>query len=115
VDEVIPFDAAIKSHQLAEYDGATARDEAINRLENRYPGFLGEAYRQLELLAASRETFTTDDLWPLLRDVPAEHRTIGAVILLGVKNGLITRTGETIPTQRPQAHRRWITVWKRIT
>lgn len=96
-------------------DALTARDEAIDRVEaNAHDLWLAAAREALDELCATRESFTSDDLWAALdgRDVSThEPRAMGAVLRQAARDGLVAGTRQYRPSVRPACHARPVRVW----
>ena len=97
--------------------GDALRDEAIDRVEQHAaPEFLDVAYTAVRRLAATRATFTTDDVWRLIEEAdpaPATHepRAMGAVMRFAKRDGYVVPLDEWTLSTRPECHRRPVRVW----
>lgn len=90
-------------------------DEALERVEaNADKDWMRAARDAVAALALAGGSFTTDDAWKLLREVPVprEPRAMGAVIRELARMGLILPTGEYRKSERPDCHRRPVAVWR---
>lgn len=102
-------------------EGEHRKREAIDRVElnadNRWKEAAAEVVRRV---ASDRAEFTTDRIWALLEKdhpnlgPPHEPRAMGAVMRKAAKAGLIEKTDRVTRTERPEAHRRDITVWRSL-
>lgn len=101
------------------HPGAVARDEAIERVEEHAKSsWIAEATRSVMDLARKGREFTTDDVWKALRSTGVttpEPRAMGAVMRRLAKSGVIRNTRRTVESDRPECHRRPVTVWEPIT
>lgn len=100
-----------------EREGKRLRDDALDRVrDNAGPIWFERAFQTLRDVATNSITFTTDDVreWGEgsgLRE-PREPRAWGPVMRRGIVSGVIVKTGEYVPTTRPDAHRRPIPVYR---
>lgn len=62
-------------------------------------------------LARVKNTFTTDDIWPLCLNQPAAPRAMGALMSQAKRLGYIERTTQTVPSIRVECHARPIRIW----
>jgi hypothetical protein len=93
-------------------NGKTLLDEAIKQVEiNAAEDWLSEADAAVDILAAARISFTTDDVWQKLTTKTHEPRAMGAVMLRAARDGLIKSTGQWAESNRPASHRRPLRVW----
>lgn len=97
--------------------GEALREEAIERVEsNAKKDFLICAFECVSQLAREHEWFTTDDVWALLAQFPAEYRThepraMGPVMRRAVVEKLAKPADNWILSKRPACHRRPLRVW----
>jgi hypothetical protein len=92
-----------------------ARDEAVARVGGNAPDeWKRSAMDAVRFCARMRVTFTADDVWARLADATTTHepRALGAVMTAAHHAGVIVPTGEYRPSDRPEAHRRPMRVWK---
>lgn len=99
-------------------EGERRRDEAIHRVDLHADGdWKDAALRTVRSLAASRTTFTTDDVWKLLAGAGyevREPRAMGAVMRRVAGAGLIRATDHWALSKRPECHRRPVRIWESI-
>ena len=101
-------------------DGIKARDKAIDQVErNADPDWKKEARTAIEVLAASRDEFTTDAVWAVLekRDVLVithEKRAMGAIMRSAQKDKWVEGTDRHVLSTRKKCHRRPIRVWRSL-
>ena len=82
------------------------------------PDWYDVAKHALSRIAASRPTFTTDDVWRFINrfgsSVPAtpEPRAMGAVMRWGRRANLCSPMEEWTPSERKECHGRVIRVWR---
>lgn len=95
-------------------EGIRRRDEAlVTVLANMEWKDLAED--AVTWCARMRPTFTTDDVWKRMMQVDpeatvSEPRGLGAVM---ARNDSIIPTGQYVPSERPECHRRPVRVWRR--
>jgi hypothetical protein len=68
-------------------------------------------------LASRHRALTTDQVWQLLDPgevTTHERRALGAVMRATARAGLIAPTDRYVPSERPQAHRRPVRVWRSL-
>lgn len=98
--------------------GAALRDEAIERVADAADDDWKEAaFLAVKRIAALRSEFTTDHVWEALQEIDVsthEHRAMGAVMRAACTDGVIEKTDRVVPTRRPGAHRRPVTVWRSL-
>ena len=98
---------------------AQRADEAKARAIDRVEAGASQQWRDAALsavwnVAATRQTFTTDDVWVRIDDsaVVAEPRAMGAVMRKARAEGYIQPTDEFRLSQRVASHRRPLRVWE---
>lgn len=85
-------------------------EAALAQVEAHAPAdWKNAASAVLARLAASREPFTTDDVWAALPQ-PPEPRAIGALIRSAAMAGKIRRVGWRA-SSRPECHSRPVAMW----
>ena len=90
-----------------------AKQEAIDRVErNADPDWKTTALNVVAELAASRATFTTDDVWEHLDCTTHEPRALGAIMQKAHRLGLIQPTGAYTQSSRVACHGRPVRVWR---
>lgn len=99
-------------------EGRRRRDEAIDRVRDHTPpGWMDAAVDCVRIALQQFVTITTDDVRRVagIRQIPKPHdnRAWGAVMRRAIKSGLVVKTGEYVPTERPEAHRRPIPVYRK--
>lgn len=98
--------------------GLSLRDAALAQVELAADDNWKDAAMQaVKEIAASRGEFTTDHVWEALQGLGVathEHRAMGAVMRSACSEGLIEKTNRVVPTMRPGAHRRPVTVWRSL-
>ncbi len=88
-----------------------ALEAALERVEAAAPAdWKNAATALLARLAATRQPFTTDDVWAALPH-PPEPRAIGALIRAAAKAGTIRRVGWR-ESSRPECHSRPVAMWE---
>lgn len=86
------------------------RDAAIDRSEaNASPGWKEAFYTALVHVAVSEESFTTDEVWERLAQLPhvpntVDNRAAGGVVMRASRNGIIRLTNTTKPSRRKHCH-----------
>lgn len=107
--------------QLDLFQAATARDKAIDRVEQsanaQIPGWSNKAYYFLRQFIRSKEIFTIEEVRQAsIGYVPEakEQRAWGAIAARAKKQGLIKRISYAKSTN-PKAHCRPVSVWQRIS
>lgn len=98
--------------------GRRELDAALDRVrDNAGPGWFDRAIQIVRDVALNHETFTTDHIraWAKRSNLPEarEPRAWGSVMSRAIKSGMIVKTGEYVPTLRPEAHRRPIPVYRK--
>ena len=79
------------------------------------PDWKDEAERVIDLLAATRQHFTTDDVWQRLGHVSThEPRAMGALMKRAANRGVIRATDGWATSTRPECHGRPIRVWRSV-
>ena len=77
------------------------------------PDWKDEAERVIDTLAATRQHFTTDDVWQRLGHVSThEPRALGALMKRAASRGVIRATDGWATSTRPECHGRPIRVWR---
>lgn len=77
------------------------------------PDWKDEAERVIDLLAATCQQFTTDDVWQRLGHVSThEPRALGALMKRAASRGVIRATDGWATSTRPECHGRPIRVWR---
>ena len=77
------------------------------------PDWKDEAERVIDLLASTRQQFTTDDVWQRLGHVSThEPRAMGALMKRAASRGVIRATDGWATSTRPECHGRPIRVWR---
>lgn len=95
---------------------ARLRDDAMDRVWRAAdPEVQADARRAVRALSASRESFTSDDVWAEMTLHPSEPRMLGPVMRWAQTAGLVERTDRTILSTLPRNHRRPIRVWKALS
>ena len=77
------------------------------------------AERGLRVIARQKQTFTSDDVWDWLKQLPdlpdtKDHRAMGAVFRNGYRDHLIVPINQWQASRRRIAHRRPVRVWKSL-
>lgn len=95
-----------------------AKNEAIDRVEaNASPQWLTAAYNVIVEIAMSGRSFTSDQVWDVLErtkvDAPHEPRAMGVLFRRAVQEGLITATGQYVPSTRIVCHGNPKRCWRR--
>ena len=62
--------------------------------------------------AALNDEFTTDDVWPLLGDLPIEPNLVGKAFAEANRRGLIEGTERFVQSTRRNARGRRVQVWR---
>lgn len=105
-------------HEVMAAAGRTARDEALERVDKHADRSWKEvALDVVRHLAATRETFTTDDVWRELEKHSVsthEPRAIGAVMRSCASSGMIRNTKRAVESTREECHRRPVTIWESL-
>jgi hypothetical protein len=92
-------------------------DQAVEAVEaGADDQWLRAARARVEVHAACRQPFTTDEIWADLSRLhpqitTPEPRAMGAVIRAAVKDGLIKATGGYKASERPECHRNPKRIW----
>lgn len=94
-------------------------EEAIARADTAAPdAWKAAADRVIAALAASRKTFTADEVWRGLAQAghaqPPEPRALGGRLQAAARgrDPIIVSTGMTTKSTRPEAHGSFVTVWR---
>ena len=106
----------MNTNQLSIDDIATGAIEASGYAANST--WLHTVDRIIEELAASRYEFTADDIWHKLEGSGIsthEPRALGAAIQQAVRAEVIVHTGRYEKSNRPECHRRPISVYRRVS
>lgn len=86
------------------------RDEAIDRSEsNASPTWKQAFWDALVHVARSEESFTTDEVWEQLAQLPhipntVDNRAAGGVVMRASRRGIIKLTNTTKPSRRKHCH-----------
>lgn len=94
--------------------GAVERDDGIARAVRRAPAeWIAAAHDAVDRLAATQTELSADDVW---REVgqPPEPRALGGVMVSAGRRGVIEATDRTVPSVRPESHRRPIRIWRSL-
>jgi hypothetical protein len=92
------------------------RDAGIQRADTGTPeAWKDAALEAVRSLAHSRETFTTDDVWPLIAEPdPPNARAMAGVMLRAAAAGWIANTNRSTKSARAGMHRQPITLWRSL-
>lgn len=117
--KVCPVNDPVKPAFMDAVRGAEAKALALRNVDAAAdPVWKQNAKRAVLDLATERATFTADDVWLLLHtrgeEAPREPRALGAVMTAAASSGLIAVTTNYVESQRPEAHRRPIRVWRSL-
>ena len=78
--------------------------------------FIRQGLRAISFLSKSKlQEFSSCDIWELLDNCHASAnnpRSMGVIIKLAQKNGLIQSTGNYRPSRRKQANQRPVRIWR---
>ena len=74
--------------------------------------FLNHAITQIRELASERQTFSSDDLYPLLEVEPDDPNQVGAAFREAARLGIIQSTDNYVRSKRREAKGRRISVWE---
>lgn len=93
------------------------RDEGIDSVyENASPEFKLGTNASIEFIARGRDEFTTDAVWARNEQqgvpLPHDNRAMSGAMGIAKAAEWIEPTDRFVPTQRKQAHRRPIRVWR---
>lgn len=92
-----------------------ARDEAMERVEEAAPDeWKARAWKVLQRVAATHDTFTTDDIIELGGGRPPEPRAYGPLMRAAVKAGLCEKTGEYRESTMESCHARPKAVYRAV-
>ncbi len=94
--------------------GSAARDSAIAVAADADPDWIRRARTVIAELARTRPTVTADDVWAEIDQPVSDPRALGAVFTWAGDAGYLARTTMTVPSTRPEAHRRPIRVWQSL-
>lgn len=93
----------------------SARDTAIANAEGGASVvFNHDADLVIDMLARTREEFTTDSVWPMLKVTPTEPRALGPAMKRAQRAGLIEPTGEFVQSVSKTNHCRPLRRWKSL-
>lgn len=84
-------------------------------LENAEDAWKVWAFHCIEQLAAAGEPFTADDVHMMLEPYgvnTGSDNAMGALFARARRQGLITTENQYRPSQRREAHRRMVRIWK---
>lgn len=87
-----------------------ARDEAIERgAVNASPTWKEAFYTALVHVARSEQSFTADEVWEKLAELPhvpntVDNRAAGGVVMRARRNGIIKVTDQAKPSRRKHCH-----------
>lgn len=96
----------------------TLTESAIQRVEKHAdPEWMRETETAVRHLAATRERFTTDDVWARMERVcpwvlTHERRAMGAIMRRCATSGIIRATNEYAQSARAECHSRPVRVWE---
>lgn len=103
---IIPASAVVLDWSQAKEE----MREAIERVDaNASPGWKEAFYTALVHVAVSEESFTTDEVWERLAQLPhvpntVDNRAAGGVVMRASRNGIIKLTNTTKPSRRKHCH-----------
>jgi len=92
--------------------GDSLREQALNRLDDAHETWIDMALAVVRYVAIINREFTTDDVWPYIKESPPEPRAMGAVMRKVLAAGIAKPTDRTIKSDRPDCHSRPIRVWR---
>jgi hypothetical protein len=100
----------------AQMDGLIEKDVGQRRALLTYEDWQTEFRREVLLLAATREPFTSEDALAVVGLPSGEIATnannaVGAMMTAMAKEGQIVKTGQRAPSKRPSSHGAELTVW----
>ena len=99
-------------------EGEARLQDALRRVtEHANPEWWQAALTAVAELAGRHRGFTTDQVWQHLAAqalTPHEPRALGAVMRVAARARLIAPTDRYVPSERPQAHRRPVRVWRSL-
>jgi hypothetical protein len=109
MSDILPFDDWPS-------EALRAADEAVAQAEQHADdAWFEAALRCVSYLAATRVSFTTDDVWEVLNALPDvsthEPRALGAVMRRASKQGCIEPSFSYRPSSRTECHGRPVRVW----
>ncbi len=82
------------------------------------PEWLEAAQWVVRRLCSQQESFTADDIWARLKELPgvktSDHRALGAVIRWAAREGMIEHTGVYRKSYRRVCHGRPMAVWRSV-
>lgn len=91
---------------------AQRKAEAIARVaENAPDGWIEDAVNAIRYVSLTRQTLTSDDVWPLVV-TPPEPRAMGAAFTEAARRGVIRKTDRVQNSKRPECHSRPVAVWE---
>lgn len=105
------------SETLLYFDAEASQDaatEGMMRSDSGSPQWWKERADELiRHLAETCDEFTPDDVWKagLPENPTGSNTSLGARMRRAQAQGLIFKTGRTVPTERVSAHRRHANVW----
>jgi hypothetical protein len=94
--------------------GEALRDLGIERVGHGSEAWVTAAVAIIEMLAETRTEFTTDDVWDFMAASPPEPRAMGAAMSRARSLGYCEANNRTVPSNRPECHRRPIRVWRSL-
>ncbi len=94
----------LESKRLSEHGQQQAEDHAAKE-------WLAAAESMVLVVAKSKTTFTTDDVWATGLPKPHEPRALGAVMSRLARGGAIVKTGAYVKTAQTLRHNAPIAVW----
>lgn len=102
--------------QLSLTEAESRRDDAIARAERHaLQEWKDHTMRCIAHCAVTYPTFTTDDVWVLLSDVPEigthEPRALGSMMRAAFKLGWVVPTDQYVKSRRPECHARPVKIW----
>lgn len=101
---------------LLQLAAQQARDEAIARVDaHADSAWRQRALQVVEYLAATRGTFTTDDVWEQLAvhgEATHEPRALGAIMRTAARQGICAPTPTYRTSSRAACHARPVRVWR---
>ena len=92
--------------------GSQRRDEAITRVAAHAPaGWIEDAINAIRHVSLSRQTLTSDDVWPLVV-TPPEPRAMGVAFTEAARRKIIRKTDRVVNSTRPECHSRPVAIWE---
>lgn len=96
-------------------EAEAAKQEAIQRVGNHAnEAWMEDAAWAIHIAAASRPSFTTAEVWPLIREQTHDHRAMGAAMRIAQREGYIEPTLEWKQSDSTVNHRRPQRVWRSL-